>query len=345
MTTIAKKTVLCVLVLLALACSSETGPAPVAEGRIGETPEERSPAATQRAVVKFSSDPTGAVVLLDGKLLCQSTPCSETVTAGRHKVSMQAKQYVGREETLAIKRGSKVTWKLKPDFGWVTVESAPSGLDVKVDGKAGIDWVYSKPAGLYFAKSETTLSQYEACVKAGQCDAKHHKTKSNSKYCNWGHSGRGDHPMNCVDWYGADAFCKWAGGRLPTEDEWYAEASNGGSREYAWGDERPSCERCIMDDGSTTGSAGNKTLGCGEDHTWPVCSKPSGKSVSGLCDVTGNVWEWTSSWYDSDSAKRVLRGGSWYYGYPETLRASARFRYDPGVRHFSLGFRCVRSSQ
>ena len=289
MTTIAKKTVLCVLVLLALACSSETGPAPVAEGRIGETPEERSPAATQRAVVKFSSDPTG--------------------------------------------------------FGWVTVESAPSGLDVKVDGKAGIDWVYSKPAGLYFAKSETTLSQYEACVKAGQCDAKHHKTKSNSKSCNWGYSGRGKHPMNCVDWYGADAFCKWAGGRLPTEDEWYAEASNGGSREYAWGDERPSCERCIMNDGSTTGSAGNETLGCGEGHTWPVCSKPSGKSVSGLCDVTGNVWEWTSSWYDSDSAKRVLRGGAWDNLDPVLLPASPRYRYDPGYWSNYHGFRCVRSSQ
>ena len=106
----------------------------VTEGRIGETAEAWSPAATQRAVVSFASEPEGAVVLVDGKLTCQSTPCSETIAVGRRAVSMQAKNYISREEDVSVDRGTRVTWQLKPDFGWVTVESAPQGLDVKVDG-------------------------------------------------------------------------------------------------------------------------------------------------------------------------------------------------------------------
>ena len=245
----------------------------------------------------------------------------------------------------------------------------------------GIEWSWSGPSGLYFAKTETTLSQYRACVKAGKCDAKNHKTKSDINYCNWGHSGRGEHPMNCVDWYGAQEYCEWAGGRLPTEDEWYAEASNGGNREwaggrlstlpeglaelstlpeglaelptvdegyaeasnggnreYAWGDREVDCDLVVWGDGP-------RTDGCGKDHTWPVCSKEAGNSVSGLCDVTGNVWEWTSTWYDSDRVKRVLRGGSWVSSGPRYLRASNRFGGRPGYRGVDYGFRCVRSSR
>ncbi len=200
------------------------------------------------------------------------------------------------------------------------------------DSKSGEEWVYSKPAGLYFTRSEVTLGQFKKCVSAGGCKEKNRKTNSDSKYCNWGWSGRDNHPMNCVDWYGARDFCRWAGGRLPTEDEWYKEASNGGRRAYPWGEEEASCRRAVMDDG------GN---GCGENRTWPVCSKRSGDSVSGLCDMSGNVWEWTPT---PEGTARVLRGGAWYNYGRGGLRASGRDMYDPGSRHSCSGFRCVRSS-
>jgi len=201
-----------------------------------------------------------------------------------------------------------------------------------------IDWVWSDPAGLYFARTETTVAQYAECVEAGSCAAKHHQTKSGSWPCNWGHGDRDDHPMNCVNWYGARSYCEWAGGRLPTEDEWYAEASNGGSREYPWGDREVNCSLAVWGDGDATD-------GCGRDSTWPVCSKPAGNSVSGLCDMSGSVWEWTASWYDSDRDRRVLRGGSWNDDNPLILRASYRAGYGPGSRNDRTGFRCVRSSQ
>ena len=91
---------------------------------------------------------------------------------------------------------------------------------------------------------------------------------------------------------------------MPTEEEWAAEASNGQTRDYPWGNQEVSCDYAIWGEG-------NRKDGCGKEMTWPVCSKPKGNSVSGLCDMSGNVWEWTSSLYESGEAARVLRGGSW----------------------------------
>ena len=213
------------------------------------------------------------------------------------------------------------------------VEPCPDGSALK--SPVGLEWVYSKRAKLYFAKTETTVSQYRACVEARACGKENHYTKSDRDRCNWGHADRDDHPMNCLNWHGATQFCAWVGGRLPTEDEWYAEASNGGSRKYPWGDTEVTCNRAIWGHGINTD-------GCGKDSTWPVCSKTAGNSVSGTCDMSGNVWEWTST---QESSGRVLRCGSWFNNVTTFLRASARYRYDPGYGDINYGVRCVRVSQ
>jgi len=221
--------------------------------------------------------------------------------------------------------------------GAVAVAPAVTAPTAVVDD-GPIDWVWSDPGGVYFARTETTVAQYAECIDAGSCDAKHHHTKSDSKDCNWGYGDRDNHPMNCVDWYGAQAFCEWAGARLPTEDEWYAEASNGGSREYPWGEWQVNCSLAVWGDGANMG-------GCGRRSAWPVCSKTAGNSVSGLCDMSGNVWEWTSTWYDGDRDRRVLCGGSWRDAYLRFLRASSRSWHALGFRYEFSGFRCVRPSQ
>jgi iron(II)-dependent oxidoreductase len=201
-------------------------------------------------------------------------------------------------------------------------------------GVAGIEWVHSAPAGIEFTMSEVTVAQYRACVQAGKCSAP--KTKSEEQYCNWGYPDRDAHPVNCVDWNQATAFCEWAGGRLPTEQEWEAEASADGRRQYPWGDQAPSCDRAVWSEGGR---------GCGKDSTWPVCSKRAGDSVSGLCDLAGNVWEWTSSLYKNTGTDRVVRGGSWDNVYPGLLRASFRYWNHPTGRLFNFGLRCGRSSR
>ncbi|MCK5805739.1 MAG: SUMF1/EgtB/PvdO family nonheme iron enzyme, partial [Lentisphaeria bacterium] len=76
-------------------------------------------------------------------------------------------------------------------------------------------------------KHEVTVAQYRRCVRAGRCSTHHlegyqrsGKKYRKSKYCNWGRSGRQQHPINCLDWSQAKTYCSWAGKRLPTEAEW-----------------------------------------------------------------------------------------------------------------------------
>lgn len=131
--------------------------------------------------------------------------------------------------------------------------------------------------------------------------------------------------MNCVNWLGAKQFCEWVGGRLPTEKEWQEEATDNGSRRYPWGDDDLTCDRCVRDEG------GN---GCGNDHTWPECSKTHGNSVSGLCDMAGNVEEWTSSQYPSteifasNEETKALKGGVAHRNYRYVILVS----YANGLR-------------
>ena len=203
-----------------------------------------------------------------------------------------------------------------------------------------MNWRYSNPAGLYFNESEVMVEQYEACVMAGACTTANHRffNQQGCHYCNscnYGNANRNDHPMNCVNWYGATEFCAWVAARLPDENEWYAEASNGGTRAYPWGDTpQASCDYCIMNDFRAGGD------GCGQDATGSVCSKPMGLSVSGLCDLSGNVWEWTTTMQGSDI---IVRGGGWNSDQSYVGSVANRSRF-PGDFDYTYGFRCVRDT-
>lgn len=113
----------------------------VKETDIGEKEEDWSMSVDTGVLVAFDSEPRGAVVLLDGKILCQQTPCSKTLAAGLHKVEMQKEQYVPRLESLRLNSSTPaLEWKLTPDFGWISVRSEPQGLTVAVDGRAVGTW-------------------------------------------------------------------------------------------------------------------------------------------------------------------------------------------------------------
>ncbi len=177
-------------------------------------------------------------------------------------------------------------------------------------------------------RTEVTMDAYEACVKAGACRPTHVE----HPFCNAKLGGRGDHPVNCVEWGDAEAYCKFAGKRLPTEREWEYAASGGAERrKFSWGDEEPDGARsCYTHPG-----------------TCPVASFAPG--AFGLYDVSGNVWEWTSSWftpYPEEGAAgqhKVYRGGSWSRRFPKWLRNRLRNRYKPTEWSASLGVRCARS--
>ena len=87
-------------------------------------------------ILKLESEPTGAIVMLDGNLLCQSTPCSKMVSGGKHKLVMQKERFVKKQEQITIKSDKRINLKLTPNYGWVTINSDPSGMEVTIDGRS-----------------------------------------------------------------------------------------------------------------------------------------------------------------------------------------------------------------
>jgi formylglycine-generating enzyme required for sulfatase activity len=152
-------------------------------------------------------------------------------------------------------------------------------------------------------------------------------------------------PVENITWFEADAFCELRGVRLPTEAEWEYAARGPEILVYPWGNQWN--ENNVVWSGNSNG------------QTAEVGSRPAGVSWVGAYDLSGNVWEWTSSLYEPypyDAAdgreadtgtrtdvQRVLRGGSGY-SYSNVLRAPNRDRNFPGYGNYSLGFRCARSS-
>ena len=104
----------------------------------GERPQVWNPKARgKRVIASFSSSPPGAVVLLDGDLLCQDTSsgCRRTITKGKHRVSMQMERYETEERSVYIQDGDQIRFELTPNFGVLQVSSAPEGLSVDVGGE------------------------------------------------------------------------------------------------------------------------------------------------------------------------------------------------------------------
>jgi formylglycine-generating enzyme required for sulfatase activity len=149
--------------------------------------------------------------------------------------------------------------------------------------------------------------------------------------------GRGDHPVVYVDLDDARNFARWAGKRLPTEEQWQYAAAGPEARPYPWGRQmKPGC--C---------NGGDK------GGTTPVKAFSEGRSPFGCYDMCGNTWEWTES-ERNDGRTRfcILKGGSWYQaagsiwyadGGPRPTHHAAKFLLMwPGLdRCATIGFRCV----
>ena len=137
------------------------------------------------------------------------------------------------------------------------------------------------------------------------------------------------HPVVGVGYFEAEAFAKWAGNRLPTEQEWEKAARGTDGRGYPWGEEFGE-NRC---------NSNESNIGA----TTPVKKYPNGTSPFDCHDMAGNVWEWTNSWGDNSHKYRVIRGGSWFDD-AKFLRSSYRNWNFPTNWGPNVGFRCAQDA-
>ncbi|NIM95681.1 MAG: SUMF1/EgtB/PvdO family nonheme iron enzyme [Anaerolineales bacterium] len=194
-------------------------------------------------------------------------------------------------------------------------------------------WIY---------KTEITNGMYAQCVEAGYCNPPFEwSSQTRSSY--YGNTSYRNYPVVNVDWYAAREYCRWVGGRLPTEAEWEKAARGTDARLFPWGNQYPGSRHANL----------FPLVG----DTVAVGSYPRGASPYGAFDIAGNVFEWVADWYSPNTydgssrrnpkgpsrgndQRRCLRGGSWGW---EGSYASTGYRdwweiYEYGS---GVGFRCV----
>jgi formylglycine-generating enzyme required for sulfatase activity len=249
--------------------------------------------------------------------------------------------------------------------------------------------------GFYIDRYEVTNAKYKAFIDAGGYTTEAYwnpvgwawrvansitlpDSWNSNTYHGGGISGNEQFPANGMSWWEADAYCRWAGGRLPTEAEW-EKAAKGGCETHGDSGQCDASDTPMYPWGEgITGAQANYNESGDPYDNWNGWTTPVGyydgsnhegyqtvdsPSPYGLYDVTGNVWEWCSTKYaaypyipddgrenppvvDSECC-RVMRGGSSNnYLSLGLLRCAYRYPDSPATyRSWGLGFRCVRTDQ
>lgn len=229
-------------------------------------------------------------------------------------------------------------------------------------------------------KHEVTAADYKACSDQGECkrppdlpnwpkttgstDEEHEKKRAAfAELCTFGKPDRDKHPINCVSWSLSESYCKFRKRRLPTEAEWEFAARGSDGRKFPWGDEPETTNR--MNAGGAEFTRWEKKHGIptstrlydiddGFEGTSPVGSFPKGQTRFGADDFIGNVWEWTSDWFETYKPEEVInpqgaptgdrkaiRGGAFNGGNILWLNPAFRFHQVPDATTPVIGFRCA----
>ncbi len=228
--------------------------------------------------------------------------------------------------------------------GYFTM-GAPSGQGLKDEIPQHKVWV----SAFYMDQKLVTFDQYDKyCEIMGIAQP----VDGFMQYKSQPHWGRGKQPALNLNWKEARDYCRWAGGRLPTEAEWEKAARGGTDTPYFWGKD----DSKAADYAWYSGDSGHRAFPVGEMKPNPY----------GLYDIVGNLWEWVSDWYSEDyyaespernpkgpetGKQKVLRGGSFANG-TDCLQVTHRAGWDPDkedgkvdfIGHvFEHGCRCVQT--
>jgi formylglycine-generating enzyme required for sulfatase activity len=228
---------------------------------------------------------------------------------------------------------------------------------------------------------EVTIADYAGCVDRGSCkppdttpsfpkaasatDEEHAaQLKSFAELCNWEKDGRKSHPVNCLDWFRAETYCKAKQQRLPTEAEWELAARGTDGRKFPWGNDAGNetymnaggleWKKWLVDHGMPAPANLMYQAEDGYAGTAPVGKFPRAMTQSGHLDMVGNVWEWTSDWFETykDEAqvnpkgpaigdRKAIRGGGFNGEIQTWVNPAARYHQLATASVHAIGFRCA----
>jgi formylglycine-generating enzyme required for sulfatase activity len=194
---------------------------------------------------------------------------------------------------------------------------------------AGERWVAHPTQPFDILATEATVDEFLACVAKGACTR-----ESADDKCNSGATGRGAHPINCIDHGGAEALCKHLGGRLCSSKEWLAGCRGSDERAFPYGPEyQPS--RCHVGSYEQPGPGGRGTIAAGS-----IADCAGG--LPGLFDMSGNVSEWVA---DCKESYCKFRGAAYVGNEPVEHFAGCGdvcSGNDKGLKSGTVGVRCCR---
>ena len=271
-------------------------------------------------------------------MLVQSSPISTATMTSAPALptdTIQPTEEMFQPEMIFIPSG-EFEMGAKPEIGFQICLETREGCALEdFEDESPVHSVFLEDYWIF--KYEVTNAFYRICVEAGGCAPPAVSEFYNNPYY-------AEHPAVHVDWFAAAQFCKWAGGRLPTEAEWEKAALGETGWVYPWGDVAD-CDKANYS-------------GCNfGEVTLPIGSYPAGASVYGVMDMAGNAAEWTADWYDPefyvlspeenplgpDSGElKTARGGSWK-NLAVGIRSTNRGGNFPEVFSSGVGFRCVVS--
>jgi formylglycine-generating enzyme required for sulfatase activity len=318
------------------------------------------------AALKIGTNPSGAEIFIDGKRVGDTQGgylVWEQYPVGEYTVKASKKGYYEKEAMLRLRKEGET----------LIIDMDPSSPQPKPSPPAPpapkVSPVTQAQEGMVFVKGDCFLMGdqfddgkadekpvHEVCVDDFYMD-KHEVTQKNFQSVMGGNKNCDGCPVASVTWDEAKGYCEdaRAGKRLPTEAEWEFAAREGGKKvRFGTGKDTIGPDEANFDARADYKKPYSRT-GEYREKTLPVGSFDP--NALGLYDMSGNVWEWVSDWYDenyyrsspkdnpqgpSSGEYRVLRGGSWDYGGPGYLRAAGRGWSGPARRNNNGGFRCVR---
>ncbi|MBQ2622667.1 MAG: SUMF1/EgtB/PvdO family nonheme iron enzyme [Thermoguttaceae bacterium] len=256
-------------------------------------------------------------------------------------------------------------------FRWCPAGSFSMGSLVTEDGRKIEEKLHkvTLTKGFWMMETEVTIGMFKAFVADKKYESKGNTPKvlngrdwEENPAISWldpGFEQNDNHPVTCVSWGDAVAFCNWLNEKtdmsnktgksvqLPTEAQWEYACRAGSNTAFFWGN--------ILS-GTNANCNGNQPYGMTRKGDYKGMTMPVGSyspNQWGLFDMHGNVWEWCSDWSDEYKngsvtdpwgppvgKRRILRGGSWYNP-PEYCRSACRSSDNPKYRDTRLGFRCI----